>query len=228
LKIFLRNTWLWLLQLFPSQRRWLEQGARRDGMVTYRYEKGMAFLPDLNGGKAFPQVYCVPLSPQRLDYTVGASVLFTDDVIFAPEKKGLFQLVVLLQSVEQIRHSDLANVGKWSDGQVYASEVTYIIEDPDCPGMEYTSETAATVNGDRGGHTVVRIATAKEFAASPQCLNRPEPQYYDEYRLGKEVMGRKFAILRKDRFVYATCNDLEQLRDALQRIEQVLTGEKST
>lgn len=62
LKIFVRNTYLWLIQLVPSWKRWLEQGARREGMLKYTFEPGMHFLPDLGGGKMMPQVYASPLS----------------------------------------------------------------------------------------------------------------------------------------------------------------------
>jgi hypothetical protein len=97
LKLFIRDWVLWLIQLVPSFKFKLEQIPLRPPQCTY--EPGMAFLPDLGGGASFPQIYCRPI-PQT--GKVVSDVIYSDDVIFAPEKRGLFQLVVLVDSIAAI------------------------------------------------------------------------------------------------------------------------------
>ncbi|KAN0095776.1 FAD/NAD(P)-binding domain containing protein [Hyaloscypha variabilis] len=69
-KIFLRDWFLWSLQLIPSWRHWLELGQRQEGLTKYAWSPGMPFLPGLGGGKIFPRVFY--------------------DVIFGKEKTALF------------------------------------------------------------------------------------------------------------------------------------------
>ncbi|KAN0120294.1 FAD/NAD(P)-binding domain containing protein [Hyaloscypha variabilis] len=215
-KIFFRNWYLWLLQLIPSKKHWLEMGARRYGMIKYEYEPGMAFLPDLAGGSCFPQVYCLPLEAGKIE----PRVEFTDDIIFAPEKKGLFQLAVLVDKVEELETAAkaLQDVEKLSQGILLSSETTFIVHNT-LASFGSTS-TWPVCNG-----RVVRIATGSEFAADERvCGGRPEPLYYDPYRIKKEVQGRRFVILRPDRFVFAACVDKAQLDIAASRILSVLSG----
>jgi hypothetical protein len=215
-KIFFRNWYLWFLQLIPSQKHRLEMGARRYGMIEYEYHRGMSFLPDLGGGRCFPQVYCVPLEAGKDNERVA----FTDDIIFAPEKKGLFQLVVLLDSVDEIRTAAQAlhDVEKLSQGAIITSEATFAIHD-----------TLAAIESNlalpSGSGKAVRIATASEFAVDRRvCGGRPAPLYYDEYRMKKEVKGMSFVILRQDRFIFAACADKAQLDKAACRIDDLLCG----
>lgn len=215
-KIFLRNWYLWLLQLIPSQKHWLEMGARRYGMIKYEYEPGMAFLPDLAGGSCFPQVYCFSLEVSKTE----GRVEFTDDIIFAPGKKGLFQLVVLVDKVQELEAAAqaLRDVQRLSEGVLISSEATFIVHDASA-GVESAS-TWPSCNG-----RAVRIATGSEFAADERlCGCRPEPIYYDPYRIKKEVRGLSFIILRPDRFVFAACVDKAELDIAAGRISPVLNG----
>jgi hypothetical protein len=84
-KIFLRDWFLWSLQLIPSWRHWLELGQRQEGLKKYAWSPGMPFLPGLGGGKIFPQVFCLPCS------SVATKAVFTDDVIFGKEKPRYFR-----------------------------------------------------------------------------------------------------------------------------------------
>jgi hypothetical protein len=71
---------------------------------------------------------------------------------------------------------------------------------------------------------LARIATASEFAADENlCKNRPAPKYYDACRMKQEVHGKKFVIIRPDRFVYAACSSLEELQRAAKSVPQALT-----
>jgi hypothetical protein len=67
------------------------------------------------------------------------------------------------------------------------------------------------------------VATAEEFTSSTLCSNRPEPQYYDELRIGKEVAYGRYIVVRKDRFIYAACRNLTELKSALQSLPSMLS-----
>lgn len=237
LKIFIRDWYLWTLQLVPSWKHWLEMGQRREGMVQYTYQKGMtvSFLPDMGGGKCFPQVYCSPLGPppssppphppkgKEQEDKGRVEVHFTDDVIFAPSKKGLFQIVALLNSVDEVADAQAALHSVSPDPEfVLPSETTYLIHDPlatPSPSLHLPLHT-------------YRIATAEEFGADEAlCGSRPKPLWYDMYRIRKEFgaggrgQGTKFVVLRPDRFVYAVCDGKDGLGEALGRLGGVLRGE---
>lgn len=213
-RAFVRDTYLWLVQLYPPWRRQLEQGARRFGMTQYAHKPGMPFVPGPAGGKLLPQVYCVPLgSPQR-------QVMFTDDAIFSSSKTRLLQLVILTRSGDiAIPWNELADVETWSKDLISATEATMIVEDP-----------AAVIKGtaleaqlkQRPETRIVRVATADEFASSELCSNRPPPMYYDELRMGKEVAGAQYLVVRKDRFIFAACANIEELRLATQTLPSLL------
>lgn len=195
MKIFIRDWYLWFVQLIPSWKHQLEMGSRRMGMTTYDYEPGMTFVPG-SGGKQLPQVYCKEAGKED------GKVLFTDDIIFGG-KKGLFQILVLLDCAEEYEATKEALVGV-ENGE----EATFLVHDP------YASKKG-----------IFRIATAAEFAADEVCAGRPVPMHYDEYRLKKEV-GKRFVVVRPDRFIFAACDDREGLDEALGKMEAALRGER--
>ena len=212
IKAMLRDWYLWALQLVPSWKRWLEKGARRDGMARYEYRDGMAFVPELGGGGCLPQVYCCPLNEKR-EPGARLPIVFTDDVIFARHKKGMFQLVVLLDGIGEVADAAQAvrEAESLSTGFVLAQEATYIIQDPHA--------NVAGSDSLVGEHTMARIATGEEFAAVEQlCGRRPPPKYYDMFRMRREVGGRRFVIVRPDLFVFAAAYDGQEVRRALRRI----------
>lgn len=216
-KIFFRDWYLWLLQLVPSIKHQLEMGPRRYGMIKYEYQQGMPFMPDIGGGGCFPQVYCVPLDAEKAKRRVA----FTDDVIFAPQKKGLFQLVVLIDHIAELETTvqSLHDVETLSQQAIRRSETTFVVHDP---LSSVTDRCPLPLDSGK----VVRIATASEFAQDKLvCEGRPAPLYYDEFRMKKEVDGMTFVILRQDRFVFAACADKRQLDDAARRIDDLLCGE---
>ncbi|KAJ5918024.1 monooxygenase [Penicillium verhagenii] len=49
---------------------------------------------------------------------------------------------------------------------------------------------------------------------SPLCTSRPFPYGYDENLMWKSVEGKRYVILRFDRFVFALCNTREELEKA--------------
>jgi 2-polyprenyl-6-methoxyphenol hydroxylase-like FAD-dependent oxidoreductase len=208
-KVFTRDWAYWAVQKIPRVRRWLEQGQRRYGMTRYIYQEGMTFIPGAGSGVLLPQIYCAPLGAM---YS-GQKIAFTDDVIFTPTKKGLFQLVVLVDRLEDIENARqaLQEIEVLSGGELLPEEASYLLHD---------SKERAIVKDIN----VVRIATAQEFALSPLCRDRPEPHYYDEYRLRREVQGRKYLIVRPDRFVYAACSTKQELDGAAAKLRHHLAG----
>src|SRR6266498_4460646 len=221
-KIFIRDWYLWMLQLIPSWKHWLEMGQRREGMVRYQSEPGagMAFLPEYGGGGCFPQVYCTALTTvagkSKSKEDDDLDIKFTDDVIFAPSKKALFQLVALLNSIDDIKatQSDLRDIDRLSNSEVLASETTFLIHDATANPTPQVPENT------------YRIATGEEFAKDKKlCGNRPKPEYYDMLRMKQEAGGKKYVVLRPDRFVFALCDTKEEVEEAVGRIEEVLKGE---
>ena len=193
-KVFLRDWYLWFIQQVPSWRHWLELGSRRDGMVQYEGQ-GLPF--SASGGRNFPQVYVSPISNL-------CKVLFTDDVIFSPEKKGLFQIAVLLHSLEEADsvYEALNGLGEVSQGALSENEATLFLD---------TTENLVVSTKD---HRIYRLATATEFASNGQCAGRPDPIGYDAHRMSKEVGYNRFIILRPDRFIFAACNTQYELYSA--------------
>lgn len=210
-KAFLRDWTLWGMQLVPSWRKQLERGPR-DRMTRYSHEAGMPFLPEFNGGLQLPQVYA-------WDSAEG-HVVFTDDLLFPLGKKGLFQMLILLDHLGEVTSALEATQGSShiTGNRVLEEEATVLIHDfqADLP--------AETIHSTKA--RVARIATDAEFAAdSDLCRNRAPPDGYDAFRLRREV-GKdvRFVVVRPDRFIYAACRTTDELRRSLQRLEGVLQG----
>ena len=172
----------------------------------------MPFLPEFNGGLQLPQVYA-------WDSAEG-HVVFTDDLLFPLGKKGLFQMLILLDHLGEVTSALEATQGSShiTGNRVLEEEATVLIHDfqADLP--------AETIHSTKA--RVARIATDAEFAAdSDLCRNRPPPDGYDAFRLRREV-GKdvRFVVVRPDRFIYAACRTTDELRRSLQRLEGVLQG----
>lgn len=206
IKVFIRDWYLWLIQQVPSWRHWLELGNRRDGMVQYQWDEGagMAFLPTIAGGRNLPQVYVTSINTA----VQPPKVLFSDDVLFAPQKKGLFQLAVLLQSPNDAMTIDqgLAGLQQASHGALREDEATLFLNSTETPAVDLKERP------------MYRLATGAEFASTPLCAGRPEPVGYDPCRMSKEVGYKKFVILRPDRFVFAACDTVKELHVAAARV----------
>ncbi|KAL4910640.1 hypothetical protein BDW74DRAFT_172112 [Aspergillus multicolor] len=199
LKIFLRSCYLFIMNLVPSWRRELRLGHRK-GMIRYKFAPGMPFVPGLNGGLCLPQVYCKS----------GTGVVsFTDDAIFHPSKRGLFQLLIYLENSSEIESAreTVSSIEGYAKGEIRIDEATYIIND--------TEHSFDPSNDLHDANSVYRVASAEEFAKSPLCEGRPEPQYYNMHYLGKTLGGSKFVIVRPDRFIFAACSDSDELKRAI-------------
>lgn len=224
-KIFIRNTYLWLIQMVPSWKRWLEQGPRREGMLRYTFTPGMHFLPDLGGGQMLPQVYAAQMSG-NMSGSVG-SLTFTDDQIFLASKAKPFQIVALAQTitdVEDIRQQ-LSDIGEPAEEHCLVAEATIVIADPQAKGPVNDKSSSGDRPVDESWTNVFRVATAEEFASSKLCEGRPKPLYYDELRMHKEFPEEQYIVVRPDRIVFAACRTGEELVHALKQISRVLNIE---
>lgn len=172
-------------------------------MTKYRHVDGVPFLP--SGGLLLPQVYAWDFSSSR--------VTFTDDLLFSENKKGLFQLLLLPDSPEEVRQLVQAQRELPKCKHVIAEETTILIQSETVQSFRFQSEE---------NMVVARLATGEEFAQSDLCRNRPAPQYYDSRQISKEIPGVKFVLVRPDRFVYAACRDSERLAEVLDGLAYIL------
>ena len=198
------------MRLIPFLNRQLEKGPRRDGMITYKWKDGLPFVNDSFGGLSLPQVYCCPLSAS----SKVSGVIFTDEAIFQRSKIGMFQLIILLEDLVDLEatRKSLLGVEDLSNRYLLAGEATFIVQVPS------VRDVPANIGND-----VFRIATADEFAATEYlCKNRPVPQYYDMYQMKRDLRGKKFAIVRPDRFIYAACDTVDQVYEICGRMQQNL------
>jgi hypothetical protein len=205
-QILIRNWVLWFLQLIPSVKRWLELGPRSDGPIRYTHLVGMPFLPEFHGGSSFPQTYCVGLQK-------GSRIQFTDDVIFAEEKTKNFQIVVLLNSIDQLTPAanDLHELDRIS-WNLSPEEATFFIP------RKCLSSSSKTSGNER----LFRSATSDEFAQSELALGRPPPRGYIEDIMWQSTFRKRYVILRFDRFVFAICNTKDELRQAAKSLADYL------
>ncbi|KAE8372286.1 hypothetical protein BDV26DRAFT_274427 [Aspergillus bertholletiae] len=200
-KIFIRDWYLWLIQLFPTWRRDLQLGRRKEGLIRYMYSDGMPFMPQFNGGLTLPQVFCKDMT---------GKVHFTDDVIFRCEHKSIFRLFVYLCNDEELAltRTVLERVEDLSRGEFAAEKVPHIIE----------NITNSPVEDVRN---LFRVASAEEFAQSALCRDRPEPTYYEPHLI-RTMVGAKYIIMRPDRVIFAACNDEQDLKTAIGCMNDIL------
>lgn len=208
LKAFIRDWSMWFYQLIPSWRRELEKGPRAQGMIRYKHQTGLPFLPSEHGGMLLPQVYAWEFKSDR--------VRFSDDLVFAMGKKGLFQLLVLPESPEEARDL-LAGIKYIPQNRfVNLDETTVLIQN-------YGVQSSRIQQLAGYGVGVARVATGEEFVAdSALCRGRPAPKYYDPFRISKEVRGMKFVLVRPDRFIYTACKTSTRLKRVLDGLIQAL------
>lgn len=126
----------------------------------------------------------------------------------------MFQLVVLIHSLGEldVARKALPGLEKLSNHYVLPHEATFILQ------VSEINAIPADIGND-----VYRLATADEFASTESlCRGRPAPQYYDMYRIRKQLHGKSFAIVRPDRFLYAACDTAEQLQTICKGIRSTL------
>lgn len=195
-------------------------------MTRYDYAPGMPFLPEYLGGKSFPQVFSAPI-----DGPAPPVPTFTDDTIFAPNKTGIFQIVALLDSIDQIRsaRADISHIQQpESLLTLDVAEATYIVHG-EVPSVR---DAPALLGKEIPSENVIRVLGADEYtaaghtnAALERQFPRPEPLYYDPNRIRKDLGADKvYAIVRWDRFVFAACRTAAELERAISSLESTLEG----
>ncbi|KAJ5797374.1 monooxygenase [Penicillium pulvis] len=202
---FLRDWGLRLLQFVPSWKHKIERGPRGEGATRYVHSPGMPFMPELDGGAYFPQTYCIGLQRDSV-------VQFTDDVIFASRGEP-FKIVVLLDNPSEFDAATRDLDGLNRSRGLSQGETTFFVPRAKCTGI------LDQVPGDECQRRLFRTASADEFSQSPLCTSRPAPYGYDESLMFKT--GKRYVILRFDRFVYALCDTKAELEKAATQISEM-------
>ena len=214
-KMFIRDWLLWLMQLIPAWRKQMQTPYLKP--ITYNFEAGAAFLPDLGGGASLLQVYCVPIA---FAFHSNPPVFFSDDLIYASDKQSLFQLVVLPDNLEQLAQTE--SLLSEMRTELSHAAITMIME------ATYILHHAATphplVKTLSSAH-IARVATVEEFRQSDLSRGRPDTADYDLYSIKKALGGATFVIVRPDRMVFAACRNKKALERAFEAIERVLMFE---
>lgn len=195
IKIFLRDWYLYFMHFVPSWKRELRLGRRKEGLVKYKYSPGLPFDPSHSGGACLPQVYCKSAQEP-------GEIFFSDDVIFQRSKKGLFQLLVYVPTVDDLKEAKelVSCMKEVCQGMIHLSEVTFLVEQS---GKLTATQTDTS--------SVYYLATGEEFSQSPLCRGRPEPRYYDSLDMQRALGGNRFTLVRPDRFIYGACNNRQDL-----------------
>lgn len=170
---------------------------------SYAYSAGLPFLP--SGGDFLPQVYAVEVG------SGDSTVRYTDDVIFG-QKKGLFQLVHLVDAIEQIEEEEV-KIPAAAAAFVADGEMTTII-----------SDTTTSSNAKTKKRATYRVATGDEFLKSPLAVGRENVVSYDPLRLSKSFPGSRYLIVRADFLVYAKCGSREETVDVFKDLSEVIIG----
>lgn len=141
---------------------------------------------------------------------------FTDDVIFASNKTGLFRLLVLVNTPEDYEGAveELHNAKDELSDELPLNEATYII-------TERQTNIVDSV-GKAPKEDIFRVFFQDEFT-SEILKGYPSQKGYDGHVLRRELKG-KYALLRPDRFIFADCTGLEDLVEASKALNQMLRG----
>ena len=135
-------------------------------------------------------------------------------MIYAPEKKSLFQIVVFADSVEEagtLRTGLEIFETESREARFALEEATYLVQDTKATSSEPTS------------HVLIRPATAEEFKASPLIRGRPDPTGYNPLIFKSQHPGKKYVIVRPDTITFAVCKDTEELSVAFEAMTRVLS-----
>ena len=145
------------------------------------------------------------------------SVQFTDDVIFAEGKKGIFQIVLLLNGLQGLKSATDDIYGIEGNGFFLPDDATFFV-----PRMS----VHASANDHEQGFVSTRLyrsASTEEFAQSDLCQFRPRPYGHNETLMWKTMAGKLYILLRPDRFVFAACSTKADLEQAARRLVEVFS-----
>ncbi|GFG25136.1 3-(3-hydroxy-phenyl)propionate/3-hydroxycinnamic acid hydroxylase [Aspergillus udagawae] len=170
-------------------------------------------------------------------------IRFTDDVIFgyssssstttatttttAASQPRLFRLLVYLRSLDDLpaAHRDIADIEQLSRGEIHAADVVFLVERAGASaGNAHSAAVPESEMQSALPATYWQVATGPQFAASSLCSNRPAPRFYDPYYMGKVLGGKRYVVLRPDRFVFAAVDSRGELQRALGAAADYLQG----
>ncbi|KAH8585709.1 hypothetical protein B0O99DRAFT_657166 [Bisporella sp. PMI_857] len=204
-KAYCRNWYLWAVQMVPAWKHNLELGGRRDGMTKYTWAPGLHFFASIRRRSVLPSA-------------------FTDDTIFARHKSGIFQLVVILDSIDQLQTSRaelqlVRNVDTITG--LRTQEATFVVH-----GLStMISTTHPALRGEKEREGVIRVLSAEEYTAAGSTgvakaakFPRHPPHFYDPNRIRVDLgFDARYVIVRYDRFVFAACSNIDDLQVAVNK-----------
>jgi hypothetical protein len=130
--------------------------------------------------------------------------VFSDDAIFSKNKRGTFQLVILVDTLAEARYIEPelidAEIDRLSDGLFVASEATFIIHrDTQSDGLPSNFVFAMSqMEYDEMGFW-------------------PPLKEYNKNRIRKEFPYKKFLVVRQDRYTFGTAIAIDGLQDIAER-----------
>jgi len=181
------------------------QVSYQTALANVRYLPSSAFLEDREGGVYIPQIHVWQNNVHR----------FSDDVIFAKEKKSIFQLVALTDSVSEARHVaqqlDHAELEQLSGGLFSSIDTTYIVHG--------TKDEAFVPDN------FVFAMSEEEY---DEIGGWPPLKGYDKNRIRKEFPWKKFLVVRPDRYTFGTAQAVDGVQDIARRAKALILDPKST
>jgi hypothetical protein len=159
--------------------------------------------------------------------------MFTDDAVFKAEKKGCFQIVALIDSLQQLPavKEDIKTItSQVGNGIILdATETTYLVH-----GQTGSASKEASLYLDslQDKTTCVRVINGEDYtaaglteAAIASKFTRSPPLYYDPNRIKKDLgADARYVIVRWDRMVFASCRNVLELPEAVSLVENCLNG----
>ena len=197
-----RNALVRSLSMIPPIKKKLEMGPRGI-MMRYKFLLHSCFLDDREGGVFIPQIHIWQGQEHR----------FSDDVIFEKGKRGIFQLVVLVDTAPEARFYERevegAELDTLSGGLICSAETTYIIhKERSLDNLPDNFVLAMSKNEyDEMGYT-------------------PPLREYDKERIKREFPWKRFLVVRPDRYTFGTAIAADGVQDIARRAKQMILEKK--
>ena len=138
---------------------------------------------------------------------------FSDDVIFAKGKTGIFQIVVLTDTVREarIREAELASaqLDQLSNGLINTSEATFIVH-KEKPSKNIHDNFVFAMS----------LSEYDEMGLTPPLTG------YTKDRIQKEFPWKKFVVARPDRYTFGTAIAADGLQDIARRAKSLIFGDE--
>jgi hypothetical protein len=137
---------------------------------------------------------------------------FSDDIIFSKDKKGVFQLVVLVDTIREAEiiaiEIEKGGIASTSAGLILPSEATFIIHNPR-PSSEIRQKN------------FVFAMSSDEYKENGF---EPKLKGYDKERIKKEFPSKKFLVVRPDRYTFGTAIAIDGVQNIAKRAREMILG----